>query len=136
MSNPDPFEQFWSLYPRKVGKGDARKKFSSAIRLAPLETIIAGVMRYRQEVSGRELRYIAHPSTWLHQERWEDEQGANQDGATFSIPDQTDRHAQWRIRLAHYKPGGFWPSTWGPRPGESGCEVPASLLEELKSRAA
>lgn len=38
--------------------------------------------------------------------------------------------SQWRARLRSYRPGGYWPATWGPRPGEPGCEVPASVLLE------
>lgn len=29
------FDQFWALYPRKVGKGAARKAWVSALRLEP-----------------------------------------------------------------------------------------------------
>lgn len=38
---------------------------------------------------------------------------------------------QWRARLRVYTPGAFWPSGWGPRPGEPGCFVPATVLAEF-----
>lgn len=34
--------------------------------------ILAGVIAYR-DLPGRKADYTAHPSTWLHQDRWTDE---------------------------------------------------------------
>ncbi|MGQ0582782.1 MAG: helix-turn-helix domain-containing protein [Reyranella sp.] len=38
---------------------------------------------------------------------------------------------QWRVRMRGYRPGGFWPLEWGPRPGEPGCRVPVALITKL-----
>lgn len=71
------FEQFWNAYPKKVGRGAAERKFAS---INPDEDLLATMLdaidaqsRSRQwrEEDGR---YIPHPSTWLNQRRWEDEQ--------------------------------------------------------------
>jgi hypothetical protein len=66
------FERFWEVYPRKVGKGAARKAWLAAIAKAPEGEITAAVTR--QKFDHRE-RFIPHPATWLNQERWLDEEG-------------------------------------------------------------
>lgn len=72
-SDDDPhFVAFWKIYPRKVGKGQARKAWRAAIKIADLETIIGGAERYRDH-PGREAEFTAHPSSWLAGERWGDD---------------------------------------------------------------
>ena len=73
------FEQFWRQYPRRVGKGEARKAWQQtrAIR-PPLSALLAAVVRYiawREDLTKRGdfVPAIAHPSTWLRAERWDDE---------------------------------------------------------------
>ena len=44
-----------------------------------------------------------------------------------------DELVQWRARLKGCEPGKrieFWPSNWGPKPGETGCLAPTALLIE------
>lgn len=64
------FDDFWAVYPRKVAKGDARRAWQKAIRVASPEEIIAGAMRYARKA---EPPFICHPATWLNAERWADE---------------------------------------------------------------
>jgi hypothetical protein len=69
------FEDFWNAYPRHVGKGKARQLFE-AIREKGKATgaeMVAAAKVYASAVRGKEQQYIAHPSTWLNQERWTDE---------------------------------------------------------------
>jgi hypothetical protein len=70
----DQFEKFWKKYPRKVAKVAARNVFVSIMKKkdAPsLDRILEAVDKYA--ASGVELKYVAHPATWLRQGRWEDE---------------------------------------------------------------
>ena len=67
------FDEFWSLYPRKVGKGQARKAWSGALRKASAGEIILGVRRAAEAFSVNDPRYIPYPATWLNGERWLDE---------------------------------------------------------------
>ena len=70
------FEEFWFVYPRKVGKGDARKAWR---RIAPnavlTEQICEAVMRATESSQWRKEhgKYVPHPATWLRREGWEDE---------------------------------------------------------------
>ena len=72
----EKFEQFWAAYPKRPEgnpKKPAREKFKSALKKADFETIMAGVEKYKASVAGKETKYIAHASTWLRNERWEEE---------------------------------------------------------------
>lgn len=71
----EEFETFWKLYPRRKGKGDARKAFKRARKQVEFSTLMEGLRAYTQWCAAemKESRYICHPSTWLNQERWEDE---------------------------------------------------------------
>ncbi len=70
------FEQFWTVYPRKVGKGAARKAFA---KIKPSEELLkrmvtAVIVQSKTEMWTKDKgQYIPNPATWLNQERWEDE---------------------------------------------------------------
>jgi hypothetical protein len=67
------FDEFWTIYPNKVGKPKAHAEFIKALRRASFETIIAGLNRY---VAKTDDRAWCNPATWLHQDRWADEPAA------------------------------------------------------------
>jgi hypothetical protein len=68
------FDEFWSLYPRKIAKATARKAWA---KLSPEQQLMAAkaIDTHCQYWSAKEteLEFIPHPATWLNQERWEDE---------------------------------------------------------------
>lgn len=67
------FDEFWSIYPKRVGRADAERKFVLAAKSTDPTEIVAGARRYAAASTSTEPRFIAHPSTWLHQGRWADE---------------------------------------------------------------
>lgn len=67
---PSRFDDFWSLYPNKVGKAYARKKFDKALKVVSFDELMAGLGRY---VAKTDDRPWCNPATWLHQERWGDQ---------------------------------------------------------------
>ena len=69
----DEFSEFWSFYPRKVAKADARKAFKTALKQADVDDIIAGALRLRDDPNLPEKKYIPYPGKWLRAEQWEDE---------------------------------------------------------------
>jgi hypothetical protein len=75
ISGAAAFEEFWRSFPRRIGKGAARKEFEKALKLVDAATLVQGAKRYAAwcATTGREPEYICHPRTWLHQERWDDE---------------------------------------------------------------
>ena len=69
----EQFEHFWKSYPRRIGKGAARKAFEKALKLATVEEIMTGLHRQIPYYQSREQQFIPHPTTWLNQERWSDD---------------------------------------------------------------
>lgn len=69
----DGFETFWTAYPRKVGKGAARKSWAKAAKTHPAADIIAAATRFAAFRAGQNPKYTPHPATWLNAERWADE---------------------------------------------------------------
>ncbi len=75
-SAEDRFEEFWVRYPKKVGKGGAKKSWN---RIKPGKDLFEKILQALasqvksaqwQEENGR---FIPNPSTWLNQGRWDDE---------------------------------------------------------------
>jgi hypothetical protein len=87
----DLFEQFWSHYPRKTGKEDARRAFK-ALKATPslLPTILAGLAKWKQHERWTKDagRYIKHPGPWLRGRMWDDEEvcGSLRGGAPDVVP--------------------------------------------------
>lgn len=67
----DEFDQFWRLYPLRVGKLAAVKAYAKARKTASQDEILQGVSRYVEHKP--EWQAYAHPATWLNQGRWADE---------------------------------------------------------------
>lgn len=70
------FLDFYTEYPRHVGKEAARRAFVKAVKSGtPAADIVEGARRYAAATAaaGTETRYIAHPATWLNAGRWNDD---------------------------------------------------------------
>ena len=68
------FENFWQQYPRKIGKLTAKRsweKLSQENQQKALEAIVEH--RKYWTAKGTDWEFIPHASTWLNQERFEDE---------------------------------------------------------------
>lgn len=71
------FEEFWAAYPKKQGKGAARKAW---MKIRPntetfktiMESVKAHAANNPQWLKDNG-QYIPNPATWLNQTRWEDE---------------------------------------------------------------
>lgn len=77
------FDAFWSLYPNKVGKREVEKAFVKALSRASFDTIMAGLQRY---VAKTDDRPWCNPTTFLNQNRWEDQPAVPQRTATGPPP--------------------------------------------------
>lgn len=69
------FDLFWSLAVRKSGKAAARSALKSAMKKADLRTAIGPAWRQANEAwaTWPDKTKVPHPSTWLNQERWDDD---------------------------------------------------------------
>lgn len=73
----DLFEDFWSNYPKKVAKADAKKWFTKNKKTITRDFVDKIVLAIQKQKSSDEWKkdkgqYIPHASTWLNQERWND----------------------------------------------------------------
>ena len=73
----DEFEAFWSVVPRKAGKGQAVKAWKAATKKVTPQTIIYAMGAYARQRQGQDQQYTAHPASWLNGERWLDEAAAS-----------------------------------------------------------
>lgn len=68
------FCAFWAAYPRRVGKGAAKTEFMKALKRAPFETIMNGLLaQLPANLKRDDPKFIPHARTWLHQSRWDDD---------------------------------------------------------------
>lgn len=89
----DDFEEFWRHFPRHVKKLAARKAYEKARKLASAETILAGAMLYARTCPQEE-QFIAHPTSWLNQGRWDDEIGSVRRTPVRAVEDAEDWYDQ------------------------------------------
>lgn len=70
------FETFWNKYPKKVGKTKAEVSYSrKATSKEKEQQIFDGLEKYikKWKLENTDKQYIPNPTTWLNQERWNDE---------------------------------------------------------------
>lgn len=69
------FDQWWAVYPRKVGRLEAKREWD---RIRPSAVLIDAMMHalawQAEQDQWQESKFIPHGRTYLHNARWEDEQ--------------------------------------------------------------
>ena len=83
------FNQFWAIFPRREGKGAARKSWDKATLLATIPEIMEGAKKYAEVAKTKEKQYICMASTWLNQERWTDEHETRKPAYSRHCPQRT-----------------------------------------------
>jgi hypothetical protein len=73
-SDTDPqFVRFWAAYPRRAGKGQARKAWAKAVKAgADPEAIVEAAGRFTAQRGNEDPKFTPYPATWLNGERWDD----------------------------------------------------------------
>ena len=103
-SNADggSFETFWTAYPKKKSKGDARRAWE---KLKPSDELITAIMeklsalKKSPDWTKENGKYIPYPATWLNKEGWNDEVKPSFEGSQGSNPEQVRRNAEWMKRM-------------------------------------
>lgn len=68
------FDEFWKIYPRKIGVGAAKKAWARVrYQEGFINVVKAAVERAKKSQGWQDMKFIPHPATWLNQERWKDE---------------------------------------------------------------
>lgn len=140
------FDEFWQLYPRKVGKRDAQKawaRLTPAEQQAAVEAIPQHVTLWRR--SNIERQYVPHPASWLNGARWEDE---------IDMPVERDKRGAVTQQAPRPEnsgqrspDAGAWASSWAgmdakarelgigiARPGESTEQYRSRIFQALHER--
>lgn len=75
VTDEELFDLFWQMYPRKVGKKLCQKIWVNKIKREDIDAIYTGLRKLRESAQWKKEggKYIPHPSTFLNQERWNDE---------------------------------------------------------------
>ena len=71
----DGFDRFWKVYPKKVSKQAARRKWDALVKTVHPDEIVAGAEKYAAwiKAEGKSKQYTKDPAGWLNAGRWEDE---------------------------------------------------------------
>lgn len=70
---PTSFDEFWDMYPRKLGTGEAKQAFWKAVKANGVDVVLEGVRRFSADPNLPAPQYIPRAATWLNQERWRDD---------------------------------------------------------------
>lgn len=98
------FDEFWAIYPRKVKKPSALKAFKAALKKATAAQITAGAKAYADHCKkkGTEAGFIAHASSWLNDERWNDEIPGQIRPSGNGEADELEREADAEFRSGNH----------------------------------
>lgn len=89
------FDDWWKLYPRKVGKQKCQRFWASKKLDAIADQMIEKLQeQVEYQYSNSEPRFIPHPYTYLNQGRWEDEVERPQQTKAKS-PDCWEEDGEW-----------------------------------------
>ncbi|WP_201353730.1 hypothetical protein [Hydrogenimonas urashimensis] len=101
----EAFSRFWKLYPRKVRKDTAYKRFKSKKLHKRIRELLKAVGHYvksprvAEAIAERDLTYIPHPATWLND--WEEWIGGDPEAASVrSASELVRRHKPADRRFA------------------------------------
>lgn len=72
MNKEEKFKEFWKLYPRKVAKVAAQRSWKRLTN-KNIDEIFKVLHDHLIRWKKTESQFIPHATTWLNQQRWEDE---------------------------------------------------------------
>jgi len=113
------FSEFWSAYPKRIGKGAALKAWKKLKPSTDLcARITAAIATQRQSDQWRkgDGQFIPNPATWLNQGRWDDEpqaaEAVREPGTWIGgfrvedmvrTPEEVARDEEWEKQRARYR---------------------------------
>jgi len=71
--NMSIFDNLWKIYPKKVGKGTAKKALAKAMTKATADQIQHSLAVFVRAWGNQDKKFMPHLATWLNGERWDDE---------------------------------------------------------------
>lgn len=89
------FNEFYQVYPKRVGKGAAEKAYRKAVMRADHSIIFAGACRHATATIGQDRQFIQHPATWLNADGWLDEIQPQTNGAHNGRTHKQSAHSKF-----------------------------------------
>jgi uncharacterized protein YdaU (DUF1376 family) len=122
---------FWPIWPNKVGKPAAEKSFASARKRASLDQIISGVRSYVDSKPSD--RPWLNPATFLNQDRFND-RPATQSPRAGPAHRSNGRETMTQIAMGNFydepQPYDAEPTAFSAGPGEPGNIKPDLVLSQ------
>lgn len=75
VGDDEMFDEFWLNYPKRAGKGAAKKAWAS-IKVATRRAVVDAAAEYGHiyaHATDEQLRFVPNPATWLNASGWEDD---------------------------------------------------------------
>ena len=97
----NPFDAFWSAYPKKVSKAEAKKAWTK-IKPEMVDLIISKVELFKtsQEWTKDNGQFIPNASTWLNNKRWDDELNYGVQNNAANRPNHKETAIERMVRLS------------------------------------
>jgi hypothetical protein len=136
-TEPEGFQDWYSIYPKKKQPEAAKRAFTKVVggNLIALPLLLERTRAFAAAtnwvaLSEHDRKFIPYPASWLNAGGYNDEPDAAANPAATLSPvnpaDFTD--AEWEEKLKVLLRFGQWSPTWGAQPGEQGCLVPSHLI--------
>ena len=116
------FNDFWEIYPRKMGKGEAKAAFVKAVNRFGHEVILDGVRALAADPNLPAPQFVPRAATWLNQERWDDEPYPVPDPASIPGVSRGPKSPHVGGPREWVKDMHDMDEHWECRPGEFGCK--------------
>jgi hypothetical protein len=126
------FERAWAAYPKTQTTNPKPEAFDVWERLTPADQEAAAASLPAFSAHCRQQFATYQPpgfGVYLRKRRFDDFAPKPQ-----AAPDPAKQLAGFRaMAVAHFR--GAWRETWGPRPGEAGCIIPAEVIADARNEA-
>ncbi len=93
------FEEWWAVYPRKVGKGAAAKKWQAVVQGGKIsrDRLLKNTKAFAVSYKGQSGQFCPHPATWLNESRYDDDPKEWEEKGNTSGPNQGPMGVSGRI---------------------------------------
>jgi hypothetical protein len=93
----------YEAYPRKVGRPVALKAIVKALASEPFDSLLSKTEAFARAVQGKDQQYIAHPSTWFNQQRYNDDPSTWNPEPARRRPEQNQIQEDIKIKIENFE---------------------------------
>jgi hypothetical protein len=134
-SEPEGFQDWYAIYPKKKQAQSAKRAFAKVIGGDRIELPVL-MERTRAfaaatnwaALSERDRKFIPYPASWLNSGAYDDAPEGGGEASPVPIDPLSFDDDGWRRRLKYFHQAEKWLEAWGPKPGEPGCLIPPHLI--------